>query len=400
MEIRALRVPRLRTVEAEGSERHPTWTELFYDLVFVVAVAALGRRLLEDGSWSGVLGFVGLFIPVWWAWAGFTFYADRYDTDDLGQRLLTIAQMCTIALMAASVSGTQADSSVVFALSYVGARAILNVMYLRAGHHVPETRQLVSGYIRGDSVATLVWVVSVFVPSPARFVLWGVGLAISFYTPYAVRKIQAKVPLDTSHLPERMGLFIILVFGESIAAVVAGLAEQTWAFQPTLLAVLAVLVATGLWWVYFDNLEGSVVRRLAGQKTAWKPTVWIYAHLPLAIALTATGNGLENLVAHPAHDPLHALPAPDRWLLAGGMAFTLLAMALIQIATVSTRPWRHAARARHRTAGAIAAIVLGAVGGYLTVELFALAAAAIAAGQVAADLLSDHRGRPSRAGAQ
>ena len=205
-----------------------------------ISCSSLRWQRSVAGCWRTAVGvecssFVGLFIPVWWAWAGFTFYADRYDTDDVGQRLLTIAQMCTIVLMAASVSGAQADSSVVFALSYVGARTILNVMYFRAGHHVPETRQLVTGYIRGDSVATLVWVVSVFVPSPARFVLWGVGLAISFYTPYAVRKIQAKVPLDTSHLPERMGLFIILVFGESIAAVVAGLAEQTWAFQPTLL---------------------------------------------------------------------------------------------------------------------------------------------------------------------
>ena len=72
-----------------------------------------------------------------------------------------------------------------------------------------------------------------------------------------MRREQAKVPLDVSHLPERFGLFTILVLGESIAAVVAGLGGLGWELAPTLTAVLGVVVATGMWWMYFDNLEGT-----------------------------------------------------------------------------------------------------------------------------------------------
>ena len=186
MKVTAIRPPRLRTAETE-EERKVTWTELFYDLVFVVAVAGLGARLLADPTFRGAAVFTGLFIPLWWAWAGFTFYADRYDTDDLGQRILAVAQMATIALMAASISG-ETQSLAVSRSAYVGARVILIVMYLRARRHVPATRQLVGGYVQGMSIAVVFWLVSVFVPEPYRYVLWAVGLIIDCLHPVPTPK--------------------------------------------------------------------------------------------------------------------------------------------------------------------------------------------------------------------
>lgn len=358
MKVSALRPPRLRTTETE--ERKVTWTELFYDLVFVVAVAGLGARLLEDPTLRGALVFSGLFVPLWWAWAGFTFYADRYDTDDLGQRILAVAQMATIALMAASISGAETDSLVGFALAYVGARLILIIMYLRARRHVPETRQLVGGYVGGMTIAVAFWLASVFVPEPYRYILWAVGLLIDVYTPYRLRKIQAKVPLDVAHLPERFGLFTILVLGESIAAIVAGLGHEGWIAGPVTTAVLAVVVAAGLWWVYFDNLDGTVVRRRAEQKTAWKPTVWIYGHLPLVIGLMATAIGLEGAVIGAGG---HDWPANERWLLIAGIGGALVGMAIIEVATERMDNTVSRLKAQWRVAGGLIAGLIGVVGG-------------------------------------
>lgn len=358
MKVSALRPPRLRTTETE--ERKVTWTELFYDLVFVVAVAGLGARLLEDPTLRGALVFSGLFVPLWWAWAGFTFYADRYDTDDLGQRILAVAQMATIALMAASISGAETDSLVGFSLAYVGARLILIIMYLRARRHVPETRQLVGGYVQGMTIAVAFWLVSVFVPEPYRYILWAIGLLIDVYTPYRLRKIQAKVPLDVAHLPERFGLFTILVLGESIAAIVAGLGHEGWIAGPVTTAVLAVVVAAGLWWVYFDNLDGTVVRRRAEQKTAWKPTVWIYGHLPLVIGLMATAIGLEGAVIGAGG---HDWPANERWLLIAGIGGALVGMAIIEVATERMDNTVSRLKAQWRVAGGLIAGLIGVVGG-------------------------------------
>ncbi len=386
MKVTAIRPPRLRTAETE-EERKVTWTELFYDLVFVVAVAGLGARLLADPTFRGAAVFTGLFIPLWWAWAGFTFYADRYDTDDLGQRILAVAQMATIALMAASISG-ETQSLRGFALAYVGARVILIVMYLRARRHVPATRQLVGGYVQGMSIAVVFWLVSVFVPEPYRYVLWAVGLIIDVYTPYRLRKIQATVPLDVAHLPERFGLFTILVLGESIAAIVAGLGHEGWIAGPVATAVLSVVVAAGLWWIYFDNLDGTVVRRRAGQKTAWKPTVWIYGHLPLAIGLMATAIGLEGAVIGAGG---HSWPANERWLLITGVGGALVGMAIIEVATERRDNTISRLKAQWRVAGGLVAVIIGLLSGLTGAVTTMILLALLCATQVGGDVWLNER---------
>ena len=261
MKLAKLRPPRLQTAAGEEGHRAATWLELFYDLVFVVAVAGLGHRLLVDPSWKGGVAFIGFFIPLWWAWAGYTFYADRFDTDDFVQRNLAAAQIMAVAFMAASVGGEETDSSFAFGVAFILARSLLVIMYLRARRHVPETRELVTGYAVGMTAAIAVWAVSLLVPEELRIALWALGLGIDFYNIWRLRKIQAKVPLSNSHLPERFGLFTILVLGESIASVVAGLEHEGWKLTPCSGAILGVILATGLWGIYFDNVEGSVVRR-------------------------------------------------------------------------------------------------------------------------------------------
>lgn len=355
MKYVTIRPPRLRTIEDSEGRRHATWTELFYDLVFVVAVAALGVRLLENTSWPGFGAFIGFFIPIWWAWASYTFYADRFDTDDFGQRVLAVAQMITIALMAGSISGDTADSSVAFAASYVVTRLILIVMYARARKHVPITRQLITGYLRGFSAEVVIWAISIFTPTPFRYWLWAIGLAVSVATPFILRKIQAKVPLDVEHLPERFGLFTILVLGESMAATVVAISKSNWSLELVVNSALAVAIAAGLWWMYFDNMEGSVVRRTGERPKAWKPTAWIYSHMPLAASLVIVAVGLEQAVAkHLDHG--------EFWLTSGGMAGALGFMALISFANEKDGSRGiNSQRALRRLMGAGVVLIAGAV---------------------------------------
>lgn len=384
----ALRPPRLRTASS-SDERSATWLELFYDLVFVVAVAALGHRLLVDHSPQGVVIFAALFVPLWWSWASYTFYADRFDTDDLGQRLLAVAQMVAIALMAASTSGDTADSTMAFAIWYVAAKTVLLIMYLRAYRHVEATQKLVAGYLRGFSLGLLPWIVSIWVPEPWRFLLWGIGLAIDFATPWIMRREQANVPLSQSHLPERFGLFTILVLGESITAIVAGISSVGWQTDATVGAALGVIIATGLWWLYFDNLEGSVVRRVRGKVKAWKPTVWIYIHLPLAIGLTASGIGLEFLVAQ---------EGPSlRWIAVGGIAVALVSMSILQVATVRDEMQLGRALTTIRIAGATVVLAIGFMSSGWASNAILAALAVVCFAQIGLDLFMQERSSATQA---
>jgi low temperature requirement protein LtrA len=77
---RFLEPPRLRTLAAdEEDDRRATWLELF----FVAAVGQLANALSGRPRPTRFFEFLGLFVPVWWAWMGYTFYANRFDTDDL-----------------------------------------------------------------------------------------------------------------------------------------------------------------------------------------------------------------------------------------------------------------------------------------------------------------------------
>jgi low temperature requirement protein LtrA len=329
MKIAAIQPPRLQTV-AEG-ERTATWLELFYDLAFVAAVAMLGTRLVADASWTGWLSYLAYFALIWWLWASHTFYADRYDTDDLVYRLMAGAQMVGVAFIAASVTTGPSGSTVVFAMAYAAVRIILLLLYSRAYRYVPETRDLVRGYLWGFGAASVLWTASIFVPDPVRQWVWAAAFVVDLATPYVMRKAQAAAPLDVSHLPERFGLFTILVLGETIVAVTVGLGHVEWQWATSIAGICGLAIATSLWWIHFDNVDGFVVRR-RGDKKNWRPTVWIYSHLPLAAGLAMIGVGVEHAII--ASDHGHDYHLSERWVLVGGAIIALSAMAAIQTAAL------------------------------------------------------------------
>ncbi|HEX2021948.1 MAG TPA: low temperature requirement protein A, partial [Candidatus Thermoplasmatota archaeon] len=304
------RPPRLRSNEPD-EHRRATWLELFYDLVYVVAVAALAARLEARHDAAGWLEFAALFVPVWWSWAGVTFYNDRFDTDDLAHRLLTLLLMVGAVGLAIFIEHGVERGGAGFALSYVGLRAILVFMYLRAGRHATIARPLTRRYALGFSIAAAMWLASLAVDPPLRHVVWALAMAVDVGTPLTARRHQAMLPISRSHLPERIGLFTIIVLGEGVAAVVHGAGAGAIGVSTLAAAALALSIGFAVWWVYFENLDETVVRRtrVAGQ-------VWFYAHLPLAVSITAAAVGLHAVVAHPGSP----LSASERWLLGGSVA--------------------------------------------------------------------------------
>lgn len=352
-----LQPPRLRIgEESEQEHRHATWLELFYDLVFVVAVSQVAHNLYEDVSLSGFLGFGFLFMPIWWAWIGTTFYSNRFDSDDIGHRLLTGLQMVAIAALAVNIHHALSDSSGGFALAYAAGRAVLVVEYLRAAKHIPSARGLANRYATGFAIAAAIWLLSVFVPAPQRFVIWVLGLIVDFATPLTARKLQAGLPPHLEHLPERFGLFTIIVLGEAIIAVVDGVSEQKWDVSSAFCAVLGFAIAFCLWWIYFENIDGSALRSAGSSGRLEVFQVWLYGHLPLVIGLAAAGVGVEHIIMGKTGA---ALLAPERWLLCGSVALCLLALGLLHRTGVI---FRCKVRTKYRVGAAIVLVVVAVVG--------------------------------------
>jgi len=294
--------PKLRREECEEGERSATWLELFFDLIFVVAIAQLAHNFHEDFTFIGLAKLAVLFIPVWWCWIGATFYDTRFDNDGLVDRLITLLQMAIAATMAANIHHGLDSSSVGFALSYIAFRGVLICQYLHAGYHVPEARALTNWFAIGFTASIIFWLASIFVPFPWRLLLWGLGLSVDFATPLTAGNRVVKVPPDMAHTTERIGLFTIIVLGESIVAVVGGVSDQQWTPMAIAIALLGLSIAFSFWWMYFDTVDESPLHAMRKGKMKIALT-WLYSHLPLAIGLTATGVGVEKMIHGLEHDP-------------------------------------------------------------------------------------------------
>lgn len=146
-------------ISNNNANRRTTWLELFYDLVFVVVILLLAHYLDENFTLNGFLGFIALFIPVWWSWTGAVFYATRFDTDNLGHRILILLQMVGAAFMAVYVSDAFGDGSIGFALSYAAIRIILVLKYVRTSSNksFSSGTPLIRRYSIGYLCAAIVW---------------------------------------------------------------------------------------------------------------------------------------------------------------------------------------------------------------------------------------------------
>lgn len=384
------RPPRLRISEGGEEERHATWMELFYDLLFAAVVAQLSLQLSHDLSPFGILRFVLLFIPVWWAWIGQAFYATRFDTDDLGHRLFIIAQMFAVAAMAVTIHEGFSQGSAGFALSYAAVRFILVGEYIGADVFVPAAHKFIRRFEIGFGIAATIWLISAFVAPPYRFVLWGLGMLIDFATPLTAGKLHAKLAPHAVHLPERFASFTLIVLGESITGVVIGLTHQQWTLTSAAAAMLGLSLAFSLWWVYFDNIDAAPIRAARTGGHIWIYQTWLYAHLPLVIGLTATAIGVEFVIISPQN---LVLPPEQRWLICGGVALVLLSLGIIHLTSILSRTQpRNYSHAVYHFGTAAAVLLLGTFGALrplILIGIVALACAAQVIREVIAQLRTD-----------
>jgi low temperature requirement protein LtrA len=318
---RWLQPPRLRTAENPRCQRRATSLELFFDLVFVVVVDKLAELLAHDPSAVGVGRFLLLFATVCVAWVGYTVYADRFDTDDVVQRLLMLCGMLAVAAVAVNIPSAFSGSSVAVAIAYVAVRAVLLAMYLRVWHAVPDARGLARRYVLGFGLSIAIWLASLAVPEPLRFALWVFAVLVEALTPVTARSYAVQMRLQASHMAERYGLFTLIVLGGAVVAVVSGTAGTNWAPAPALCAVASFVATAVLWWIYFDCVDmGGVNRTMVSRLCV------AYAHCLMYAAMTAFAVGTLLLIGAAAHGRHSGVAGA---LLGGGVAAVLLALCAV-----------------------------------------------------------------------
>jgi low temperature requirement protein LtrA len=326
--VRTINRPRLRSIENSGRERHASWLELFFDLVFVFAVSQVAYSFSHDLAAGGAARYFAMFAFVWWAWVGYAFYANRFESEETVYRLLMFTGMLGVAALAMSVRGAfTSDGAAAFTLSYVAVRAVLIILYARAAYYVPLAREFCVRYIIGFSVGLGLWLGSLIFPAPARYWLWAAGFATELFTPFLNNRIVNRTPFDTSHMPERFGLFTIIVLGEAVIAAATGASQVEWRIATVLTAALGFGIAAALWWIHFEFVEDYALRRGG----VWARYVYMYGHYVMVTGIVATGIGVEHAIEE-AGSGEH-LSLTTRSTLMGGAALFLVAVTAIRLAS-------------------------------------------------------------------
>jgi low temperature requirement protein LtrA len=269
-----------------------------------------------------------LFVPIGWAWAGFTFYATRFDTDDLAYRLLVLLGMFAVAALASTVPDALHGGQNAFVLAYVSVRLVLIVLYVRVYRDVEAARPVARWFIFMFGLAVVDWLISLAVPVPWKYLLWGLALGLEHFAPIRAWRLIRDAPVHPRHIPERFGLLIIIVLGEAVIGVVLGTESASWTLLSGAAAFGGFVAAAAIWWLYFDFLDASAVTRnvLSG-------ITFVYAHYFVAAGIAALGVGVKLTV-------LSAAPGPSYddigWIAAVSTAMCMGGLAAIQLATPPT----------------------------------------------------------------
>jgi low temperature requirement protein LtrA len=288
----------MRARSPHEAHRVSTPLELFFDLVFVVAVAqaaaGLHHGISEAHALEALVSYAMVFFAIWWAWMNFTWFASAYDTDDVPYRLLVFVQLAGALILAAGVPRAfeERNFSIVTA-GYSLMRLAQVAQWLRAARSDSAHRTTASRYALGLTVIQIGWIGLLFVPTPLRWVGFAALVAAELAVPVWAERTGATT-WHPEHIVERYGLFTIIVLGESILS--ASLAIQSDlqldSLNVNLLGCIfgGLLIVFAMWWLYFERPVQHIEDSL---RTAF---IWGYGHLLIFAAVAAVGAGLAVVV--------------------------------------------------------------------------------------------------------
>ena len=296
----------------DRDQRHRASTplELLFDLCFVVAVAQAGTQLhhaLGAGhAVAGLVGYVTAFVALWWAWMGFTWFASGYDTDDVWYRLLTAVIIAGSLVLAAGVPAAFDGDFTTATVGYVVMRVGLVGQWGRVALRYPPARTQAVRYVVGISICQAGWLARLALPhlvglTGPGLAVWALLVAAELSVPVWAERAPGARRWHPDHIAERYGLFALIVLGESVAAatvaVQQGIADHGVTAGLLWLAVGALLLVLGEWWLYFDHPAGAALR--AVPRLAFR---WGYGHFAVFAALAAVGAGLQVAADTTGHD--------------------------------------------------------------------------------------------------
>jgi low temperature requirement protein LtrA len=297
--------------------------ELFFDLVFVLALTQCTALMADEPTWSGVAKAMLILGVLWWAWGGYAWLTSVVEPEETLARLTIFGAMAAFLVVALAVPQAFADWALLFACGYAVVRVAHIVVFVLASGDDPQLRRSVEGLAASTALGVGLLVGAAFADGVLQALLWVVALLIDLGGPFLFGVEGWR--LVPGHFAERYGLIVIIALGESIVAIGVG-AEFGLDAGVVTAAVVGIAIAAALWWLYFDVVALVAERRLTSatagrEQNAIARDSFSYLHLPMVAGIVLLALGLKKSLEH-VGEPLHLVPA---FALLGGVAVYLLA---------------------------------------------------------------------------
>jgi low temperature requirement protein LtrA len=239
--------------------KRASWLELFYDLAFVALVAQLTYVASEQLD-----GFLALFYTVllsymiFIAWFGTTVSRNMQAEETHTDKLVVQLQMVIAFTLSIYLQNVFDGDFTAFFLLFATLRGIqvlsLLRMYRLHPEHEPKTKNIVHGY----SAGIILWTTAAFVAESFVPVVSLAALSFDILTPLTRGKGNKRRKLDVYHLKERLGLFLLLVIGESMLVVALSSTAAVRTLDEPLIILSGFIYMTALWWIYYSRLDHYV----------------------------------------------------------------------------------------------------------------------------------------------
>ncbi len=274
----------IRNIHEEN--RAATPLELFYDLIFVVAIANLAAAFHHDYANDhiahGVINFAMVFMTIWWAWNQYTWFASSFDNKTAWFRLATLWQMVGALVIAAGVENAFNGNFTVVIVGYVIIRSSSILLWLKVAADNPKLKTTAKRYAAGILLCQIGWISqSLFEFS---YVIFALLFLAEFTVPFYAES-HTQTHYHPEHIEERYGLLTIIVLGESILASTHSFKTliEHFSYDVLFVSIGCILTLFGIWWLYFNS---SVEHRLREKSVAF---LWGYGHYVIFGSAAAIG---------------------------------------------------------------------------------------------------------------
>ena len=302
----AERVAHLRRQDEGAAEVRPI--ELFYDLVYVLAVTQLTRHLLADLTLRGALETAILLLAVWGAWNQIVWITNYFDLDERKARLALIGLMLASLIMSSSLYGAfdnhglgfagalaaSALGAQLFSIIGVGKHHQLTAVFARVlTWQVASCTFLLIGAVATGDARIALWLLAL--------ALWYGGTAMGFPVPLLGRNLTTDYTIAGAHMAQRSYLFVTIALGESILVIGSQFGELPHHTSTVIAFLIAFAGSVGFWWIYFDRSADAAIDVISASPDPGRLglNAYTYFHIPIVAGIIVAAAGYELAIAHP-----------------------------------------------------------------------------------------------------